>query len=92
MNLLSALNSFLNQFYNSAAPLAKSQQSIDAKEFYDSVIVQALRSPEFRERLLKNPEAFLAEIEIGVSDEVKVTFVEKTDQVVHISHPAHIGE
>lgn len=24
MNLMSALNSFLNQFYNSAAPLAKS--------------------------------------------------------------------
>lgn len=92
MNLPSALNSFLNQFYNSAVPLAKSQQSIDAKEFYDSVIVQAIRSPEFRERLLKNPESFLAEIGIELPDGVKVTFVENTDQVVHIVIPPYVGE
>jgi hypothetical protein len=92
MNLMSALNSFLNQFYNSAAPLAKSGQSITTREFYDSVIVQAVKSPEFRERLIKNPETILAEIGIELPDGVKVTFVENTEQLVHIVIPPYIGE
>jgi len=92
MNLLSAMNSFLNQFYNSAAPLATSGRSITAREFYDSVIVRAVRSPEFRERLLTNPEVVLAEIGIELPEGVKVAFVENSDQLVHIVIPPYIGE
>jgi hypothetical protein len=92
MNLVSALNSFLNHFYSSMAPPARSGQSITARAFYDSVIVQAVKSPEFRERLVKNPEIILAEIGIDLPDGVKVTFVENTDQLVHIVIPPYIGE
>jgi hypothetical protein len=92
MNLVSALNSFLNHFYSFAAPPAGSGQSITARAFYESVIARAVKSPEFRERLVKDPETILAEIGIELPEEVKVTFVENTDQLVHIVIPPYIGE
>ncbi|MDY0040295.1 MAG: hypothetical protein RBS57_08275, partial [Desulforhabdus sp.] len=64
MNFVSVLNSYLNQFYNSVAPPTKSGHSISAGEFYESVIVRAVKSPEFRERLINNPQAVLAELGI----------------------------
>lgn len=92
MNLVSALNSFLNQFYTTAAPLADSGKSVTAGEFYNSVIVRAVQSPEFRARLLDNPEAVLSEMGIELPEGVKVIFVENTDKLVHIVIPPYIGE
>ena len=54
--------------------------------------MRAVKSPEFRLRLLNEPEAVFAEMGIELPEGVKVTFVENTDQVVHIVIPPYIGE
>lgn len=92
MKLTSTLNSFLNLFYNFADLPANSQQGVTTQQFYESVIVRAVKSPEFRSRLLNEPEAVLAELGIELPEGVKVTFVENTDAVVHIVIPPYIGE
>jgi len=92
MKLTSTLNSFLNLFYNYSDLPANSEQGITAKQFYESVIARAVQSPEFRQRLLHEPEAVMAEIGIQLPEGIKVTFVENTAQVVHIVIPPYIGE
>lgn len=91
MKFTSTLSSFLNLFYN-YADLSNSQGGISAQQFYESVVVRAVKSPEFRLRLLNEPEAVFAEMGIELPEGVKVTFVENTDQVVHIVIPPYIGE
>jgi hypothetical protein len=92
MNLLSALDSFLNHFYDSFAPPVSPDCSISAHGFYESVIIPAVQSPQFRENLLKDPQSVLAEIGIVLPEGVEVKFVENTKDVVHIAIPPYIGE
>lgn len=92
MNLLTALDSFLNHFYDSFAPPAGPDCTITAHEFYESVIIPAVKSPEFRQRLLKDSKTVLAEIGIALPEGVEVRFVENTNDVVHIAIPPYIGD
>lgn len=92
MNLLTALDGFLNNFYDSFAPPVSADCSVTAHAFYESVIVPAVQSPQFRERLLREPQAMLAEVGIVLPEGVEVKFVENTEKVVHIAIPPYIGE
>lgn len=92
MKLTTALNSFLNHFYNFTDFSANPERSISAQAFYESVIVRAVQSPEFRRRLVEAPATVLAELGVQLPAGVKVTFVENTDRVVHIAIPPYVGE
>ncbi len=92
MNIFSALDNFLHHFYDSFAPPVKPDCRVSAHAFYESVILRALKSPEFRERLLKEPEAVLQELDVVLPEGVKVRFIENTRDVVHIAIPPYIGE
>lgn len=92
MNLMSALNSFLDNFYGSFAPPAGEDSAVSTKTFYESVILQAARSPEFRRALLENPGKVLAEAGIRLPEGVNVRFVENTADTVHIVIPPYVGE
>lgn len=92
MKLMSALNSFLDTFYASFAPPTGVESAVSAKTFYESIILQAVRSPEFRKRLLESPEEVLAEAEIKLPKGVRVQFVENTADTVHIVIPPYVGE
>jgi hypothetical protein len=91
MKLMSALNGFLHGFYTSLAPPVDSARTVTARSFYDAVILPAVQSEEFRQRLLMNPEAVLAEAGIALPEGVIVHFVENTDDTVHIAIPPYIG-
>lgn len=92
MNLMSALNSFLNHFYDSFAPPGIPEAPVSAHQFYESVIVKAVESPDFRRRLLTEPKAVLTEIGVVLPEGVEIQFVENTHEVVHIAIPPYIGE
>lgn len=92
MKLMSVLNSFLESFYVSFAPPAGAECAVSAKAFYESVILEAVRSPEFRKRLLDSPEEVLAEAGIRLPEGMKVHFVENTADTVHIVIPPYVGE
>ena len=50
MKFMSVLNNFLENFYASFAPPTSGESAVSAKTFYESVILEALRSLEFRKR------------------------------------------
>ena len=92
MKLQSAINAFLNHLYHSMTPPAKASSGVSSQSFFEAVIVRALKSPEFRERLMKEPERVFAEMEIELPQDVKVKFVANTDQVIYIAIPPFVGE
>ena len=92
MKLSTALTSFLKCFYYIAPPPGDLEPSVSAQQFFESVIARGVQSPDFRRRLLTDPETVLKEIGIQLPQGVKVTFVENTDQLVHIVIPPYIGE
>ncbi len=92
MKLMSVLNNFLGNFYISFAPPTSGECAVSAKTFYESVILEALRSPDFRKRLLDSSEAVLAEAGIQLPEGMKVHFVENTADTVHIVIPPYVGE
>lgn len=92
MKLQSAINAFLNQVYNSVAPPAKTEAGTSSASFYEAVIVRAVESEEFRERLMREPERVLAELNIELPPGVEVKFVANTDKVIHIAIPPFVGE
>lgn len=92
MNLTSALDKFLHGFYESFTPPTTVASGLSGKAFYDLIIVPAIKSPEFRQRLLQDPQTVLAEAGIELPPGVKVRFVENTKEVVHIVIPPYIGD
>lgn len=92
MNLLSAVNGLLHQCYGVFAGSGESGQGITGRAFYESVILRAIEDHAFRERLLQEPEAVLAEHEIVLPEQVKVTFVENTKDTIHIVIPPYVGD
>jgi len=95
MKLLSALDSLLHQSYSQSRkfPVAADVDGgITGRRFYESVILRAVESPEFRARLLKEPGAVLSEAGILLPEGVKVTFVENAHDVIHIVIPPYVGE
>lgn len=92
MNLLSALDSFLHRFYDSFAPPVGPDCAVTAHKFYETVILPAIQSGPFRQRLLKDPQAVLAEVGVVLPEGVQVKFLENTHNVVHIVIPPYIGE
>ncbi len=92
MNLTSALDKFLHDFYESFTPPTTTSSGLSGSAFYDLVIAPAVKSSEFRQRLLQEPEKVLAEAGIELPDGVKVRFVENTRDVVHIVIPPYIGD
>lgn len=90
MKLTSALNSFLQSFYASFAP-AVDDRPATANTFYEAIILPAVKSEEFRRRLLANPQAVLQEAGFTLPEGVVVHFVENTEDTVHIAIPPYIG-
>lgn len=91
MKLTAALNSFLQGFYASFAPPGEGDQSAGANTFYESIIVPAVQSEEFRRRLLADPGAVLKEAGIALPEGVIVHFVENTEDTLYIAVPPFIG-
>ena len=90
-NLLAALDSFLYDLYGTAnAP--SSGSSVSGRKFYKSIILPAIESADFRKRLLAEPEAVFKEKEIELPEGVKISFVENTQDTIHIVIPPYIGE
>lgn len=92
MNLTSALDKFLHSFYESFTPPATAASGLSGSAFYDLIIAPAVKSPEFRRRLLQEPQQVLAEAGIELPEGVKVRFVENTKTLVHIVIPPYIGD
>lgn len=92
MKLQSAINSFLNHLYDSIVPPAKTGAGVSSESFYEAVIVRAVESEEFRERLMREPERVLAELTIELPPGVGVKFVANTDKVIYIAIPPFVGE
>lgn len=84
MKLLEALDNFLHSCYSTSR--------VSGQKFYRSVILRAVESSEFRERLVKDPDKVLAEAGVALPKGLKVSFVENTKDVVHIAIPPYIGE
>ena len=84
MKLMSVLDNFLHACY--------AHSKMSGRGFYQSVILRAVESPEFRERLLREPNAVLAEAGVKLPEGLKVTFIENTKDVVHIVIPPYIGQ
>jgi len=91
MKLMSAVNGFLESFYASLTPPVGPDGHVTAQSFYESVLLRAVRSTEFRERLVREPHAVLAEVGIVLLDGVTVNVVENTSDTVHIVIPPYIG-
>jgi len=91
MKLMSAVNGFLEGFYASLTPPFGPDGHVTAKSFYESVLLRAVRSAEFRERLVRDPHAVLAEVGIVLPEGVAVDVVENTSDTVHIAIPPYIG-
>ena len=84
MKLLEALDSFLHACY--------SNSKMTGRKFRDAVILRAVEDQEFRGRLLRETETVLKEEGIVLPRGLKVTFVENTQDVVHIVIPPYVGE
>lgn len=92
MNLLTAMDSLLQHFYDSLSPPVGTDDTISGQGFYESVIVPAVQSPPFRRRLLHEPRAVFAERGIRLPEGVEVRFVENTEEIIHIVIPPYVGE
>ena len=90
-NLLAALDSFLYDLYGTANTAA-SGSSVSGRKFYKSIILPAIESADFRKRLMTEPETVLKEKDISLPEGVKVSFVENTQEFIHIVMPPYIGE
>ena len=84
MKLLEVLDSFLHVCYNNP--------KTSGRRFRDAVILRAVESPEFRDRLMRETDAVLKEEGIVLPAGLKVTFVENTHDVIHIVIPPYIGQ
>ena len=91
MKLTAALNSFLQGFYASFAPPGEGDLPTGANAFYESIIVPAVQSEEFRKKLLADPGAVLAGAGIALPEGVIVHFVENTEDTIYIAIPPYIG-
>lgn len=92
MKLMSALNGLLQNLTVCFTPPGGSGDLLTAGAFYESVIVPAVKSPDFRKKLLENPEAILAQIGMELPEGVRVRFVEDTSDTIHIVIPPYIGD
>ncbi|HQN18201.1 MAG TPA: nitrile hydratase subunit alpha [Syntrophobacteraceae bacterium] len=92
MGLAELVNGLLQNFYAYFAPPGGQCSDTDGSSFYESIIVPALQSPEFRARLLKEPEAVLKEFGIEIPEGMTLQFLENTDTTIHIVIPPYIGE
>ena len=90
-NLLAALDSFLYDLYGTANTAA-SGSSVSGRKFYKSIILPAIESADFRKRLMTEPETVLKEKDISLPEGVNVSFVENTQEFIHIVMPPYIGE
>lgn len=84
MKLLEVLDSFLHACY--------SNPKMSGRKFRDAVILRAVEDQEFRGRLMRETEAVLKEEGIVLPSGLKVTFVENTQDVIHIVIPPYVGE
>ncbi len=90
-NLLAALDSFLYDLYGTANTAA-SGSSVSGRKFYKSIILPAIESADFRKRLMTEPKTVLKEKDISLPEGVNVSFVENTQEFIHIVMPPYIGE
>ena len=65
---------------------------MSGRKFYKSIILPAIESADFRQRLMTEPETVLKEKDISLPEGVNVSFVENTQEFIHIVMPPYIGE
>ncbi len=92
MRLTKLLNNFLRNFYFYSAPPVVMDNQATGSSFFESVIEPAVRSPEFRTRLLEQPAAVLSELGIVLPEGMVIQFLENTENTIHIVIPPYVGE
>ena len=92
MRLTELLNSFLRSFYINFTPPFEADREAAGSSFYESVIEPAVRSPEFRKRLLEDPAALFSELGIMLPEGMVIQFLENTEDTIHIVIPPYVGE
>jgi len=92
VDLLAALDSFLHQHYGAPPSSGGDAKATSSSALYGAIILRAVEDHAFRERLLSEPLAVLAEHGIVLPEGVRATFVENTRDVIHIAIPPYIGE
>lgn len=92
MKISDLLNSFLQNFYSHFAPPLDTMDQNQGLSFYESVIAPSLHSPEYKARLIKEPEVVLAELGIVLPEGMVIKFLENTEDTIHIVIPPYVGE
>jgi hypothetical protein len=92
MKLAELVNSFLQNLYAYFTPPIDPSADTPKASFYELIILPAMRSTEFRTRLLENPGSVLNEFGIVLPEGLTIKFLENTETTIHIVIPPYIGE
>jgi hypothetical protein len=68
------------------------QNNKEIQKKWVQILERAWRDPNFKQKLLKNPEQVLKEMGVDLPSDKKIEIHENTDKVVHVIFPSKRGE